>query len=149
MIYIGIDPGVTGGIAVIEKIGIVLNVLTMPSTPRDLLDALQPYYGVPSMAIVERVHSMPGQGHSGAFTFGRGVGRIETALAATRIPCVEVTPRTWQAAMSCLTGGNKNVSKHRAQQLFPNTPITHAIADALLLAEYGRRLEHGITRRRR
>jgi hypothetical protein len=42
--------------------------------------------------------------------------------------------------MSCLTKGDKNVTKSRAQELFPEVKVTHAIADALLIAEYGRRI---------
>ncbi len=44
----------------------------------------------------------------------------------------------WQKEMGCLTKGDKNVTKRRAQELFPTLKITHAIADALLIAEYGR-----------
>jgi hypothetical protein len=46
--------------------------------------------------------------------------------------------------MRCLTKGDKNVSKARAQELFPALKITHATADALLIAEYGRRLNLGL-----
>jgi hypothetical protein len=42
--------------------------------------------------------------------------------------------------MGCLTRGDKNVSKAKAQQLFPTMKITHAVADALLLAAYAQRL---------
>ena len=63
------------------------------------------------------------------------------ALCAATIPYEEVTPQKWQKALGCRTGGDKNVSKARAQALFPLQNITHAIADALLLAEYCRRLE--------
>jgi hypothetical protein len=38
-----------------------------------------------------------------------------------------------------MSAGNKNVTKTRAAQLFPGVKMTHAIADALLIAEYGRR----------
>jgi hypothetical protein len=41
--------------------------------------------------------------------------------------------------MGCLTKGDKNVSKSRAQELFPSIKVTHAIADALLIAEHNRR----------
>lgn len=41
--------------------------------------------------------------------------------------------------MGCLTKGDKNISKARAQQLFPTAKITHATADALLLAEWRRK----------
>jgi hypothetical protein len=40
--------------------------------------------------------------------------------------------------MQCLTKGDKNVSKAAAQRLWPKLKITHANADALLIAEYGR-----------
>jgi hypothetical protein len=43
--------------------------------------------------------------------------------------------------MGCLTGGDKNVSKNRALELFPEVDevkkITHATADALLIGKYG------------
>jgi hypothetical protein len=39
-----------------------------------------------------------------------------------------------------MSKGDKNVTKRRAQQLFPQLKVTHAIADALLIAEYGRRV---------
>ena len=41
--------------------------------------------------------------------------------------------------MKCLTKGDKNVSKRKAQELFPGLKITHKIADALVLAKYGQR----------
>jgi hypothetical protein len=41
--------------------------------------------------------------------------------------------------MGCLTKGDKNVSKKRAQELFPSIKCTHATSDALLIAEYGNR----------
>lgn len=46
--------------------------------------------------------------------------------------------------MGCLTNGDKNITKQRAQQLFPSAKVTHKIADALLLAEYCRRVHRGI-----
>jgi len=41
--------------------------------------------------------------------------------------------------LECLTGGNKNVSKAKAKELFPGTKFTHTTADATLIAEFGRR----------
>lgn len=138
MTYIGIDPGKNGGIAwcrdgkmAVEK---------MPETDTDLLELLRGISGEGEcMAILEKVHSMPGQGVTSSFTFGRGFGALRMALLACGIPLDMVTPQTWQKAMSCLTGGAKNVSKRRAQELFPSLKITHATADALLICEYARR----------
>lgn len=143
MLFAGLDPGVLGGIAIIDSTGVVVRVTQMPQTDRAILDVLT---GFPpersiSRACIELVHSRPGMSVRAMFTFGRGYGALQMALAALRIPYEEVTPRRWQGALGCLTGGDKNVSKARAQQLFPSIKCTHAIADALLIAEYCRRLE--------
>jgi hypothetical protein len=74
-----------------------------------------------------------------AFTFGRGYGGLLMALTALEIPFVDVSPQKWQGAIGCMTKGDKNVSKAKAQAMFPTIKITHAIADALLIAEWCRR----------
>jgi Holliday junction resolvasome RuvABC endonuclease subunit len=151
MIYIGIDPGVSGGLAILEADGSIVDVFAMPGTERDLLDAFNPF-AAPDLgpcpasaprahAMLERVYSSPQMGVASAFTFGKGYGALLMALTAARIPFNQVVPAKWQQVMGCRSRGDKNVTKQRAQQLFPDTKITHAIADALLLAEYGRRLE--------
>jgi hypothetical protein len=148
---IGIDPGVNGGIAwitdgkpCVEK---------MPDTLQDLWDLLcdikQGQGLSPGLrlsvavegckAYIEQVHSSPQMGVKSAFTFGQGYGRLEMALTAAGIPFERVRPQVWQKALQCLTKGDKNVSKRRAQELYPQIKITHATADALLIATYGTR----------
>ncbi|MCQ9208866.1 MAG: hypothetical protein NG712_05760, partial [Omnitrophica bacterium] len=85
------------------------------------------------------------QGVRSAFTFGKNMGWWEGVLVALQIPFQRVYPLKWQTFMSCRTGGNKNISKARAQELFPKIKVTHAIADALLIAEYGRRQSLTVT----
>jgi len=143
--FIGIDPGVSGGIAVLAESGAVVETHKMPATERDILDIFEalrvPYGVVGARALLERVSASPQMGVVSAFTFGRGVGRLEMALTAARIAFDYITFGKWQQIMCCRTGGDKNISKRRAQQLFPSLTITHAIADALLLAECCRRME--------
>ena len=65
----------------------------------------------------------------------------EMAIAKERqsgIPFEERVPAVWQQIMGCRTKGDKNVSKARAQQLFPQLNVTHAVADALLIASAAR-----------
>jgi crossover junction endodeoxyribonuclease RuvC len=157
MIYLGIDPGKSGGIAAIHDGSRIIHVWKMPATERDLLDLLAPYNQVPIVvrdplerpgpgviAMIEQVGVMPKQGIVSAFTFGKNVGALHMALAAARIPYDQVLPAKWQLVLGCRSGGDKNVTKRRAQQLFPTLTVTHAIADALLIAEYARRLHRGI-----
>ena len=89
--------------------------------------------------VIEKVASSPQMGVKSAFTFGRSLGVLEGCLAASGIPYAFVTPQKWQKAMCCLSKGDKNVTKAAAQRLYPNERITHATADALLLATYCRR----------
>lgn len=142
----GVDPGVRGGVAVLDSVGTVLfvqgfNPKMLRDDLRDLMREagrwLKSYNG--GVAYLEKVGYMPGDGGMGAFTFGRAYGSLEQSLLAQDIKVYDVLPILWQASMECLTGGNKNVSKRRALELFPAVPVTHNIADALLIAEFGRR----------
>jgi len=90
---------------------------------------------------MEKVHAFPKQGGSSIFKFGHNYGFVRASVMATLTPLIDVSPMKWQSALGCLTKGNKNVTKARAQQWFPKMKVTHGIADALLIAEYGRRIE--------
>ena len=142
---IGLDPGKSGSIAFIpNSTPSKAWAVKMPETLADLWDVLLDNWITNkdvsiAHACLEKVHSMPGQGVSSSFKFGQGFGHLEMALTAAKIPFTYVTPQKWQKELGCLTGGDKNVSKSRAQQLFPHIKCTHAISDALLIAEYGRR----------
>jgi len=110
----------------------------MPDTLQDLWELLRDIaVEGQCMAYLEQVHSSPQMGVVSSFTFGNGFGHLEMALTAAEIPFERVRPQVWQKAMGCMTKGDKNVSKRKAQELFPQIKVTHAIADALLIASYG------------
>jgi hypothetical protein len=142
MYIIGIDPGQNGGIARIVD-GESVAAWPMPKTERDIYDLIREQDRMAECNIrvyIERVHTMPGQGIASSGKFMQHYGFLRGVLVARVIPFEEVSPLKWQRAMCCLSGGDKNVTKGKAQQLFPHLRVTHAIADALLIAEYGRRL---------
>lgn len=144
MRFIGVDPGASGGMALIdnELHPSEPEAFKIPETERDLWQLfadLEPRQ-FPAFAVIEAVHSMPKQGVASSFKFGRSYGFLRCCLIASGVPFEEVTPKKWQKKLGCLSKGDKNVTKARAQQLFPLLKITHATADALLLAEYARRL---------
>jgi Holliday junction resolvasome RuvABC endonuclease subunit len=145
MITIGIDPGKSGGIAWIDETGKAC-VEKMPDTLKDLWELIDTirggYYRICNegcKAYIEQVSSSPQMGVVSAFTFGNGYGHLEMALTAAGIPFERVRPQAWQKAMGCMSKGNKNVTKRKAQELFPQIKVTHATADALLIATYGTR----------
>jgi len=145
LIAIGIDPGVNGGIAWTHENG--MRAEKMPDTMQGVWelithiinDSAMIYRHTEFKAYIEQVHSSPQMGVKSAFTFGNGFGHLEMALTAAGIPFERVRPQVWQKSMGCMTGGDKNVSKRKAQELFPHIKCTHATSDALLIAEFGRR----------
>lgn len=143
-ITIGIDPGANGGIAWIDYNGKAC-VEKMPDSLQDLWELICDITSHPKSSLdgrsykayVEQVSSSPQMGVVSAFSFGRGYGNLEMALTAAGIPFERVRPQVWQKALGCMTKGDKNVSKCKAQELFPSIKATHWSSDALLIAYYG------------
>jgi hypothetical protein len=141
---IGVDPGANGAIAWIDERGRAC-VEKMPDTLLDLWELIEDIQRsqvtwptkAPCKAYLEQVASSPQMGVVSAFSFGRGYGNLEMALTAAGIPFERVRPQVWQKALGCMTKGDKNITKRKAQELFPDIKITHATADALLIAQYG------------
>ena len=144
-LIIGIDPGEFGGISFLTDLGAI--VYPMPETALDIRELFRSTLrslDCEPFAYIERVHSSPQMGVKSAFTFGVGFGGVLATLGCLYVPFEQVTPQKWQKVMGCMSKGDKNVTKRRAQELFPNLKITHATADALLIGEYGRRLRAGL-----
>ena len=140
---IGIDPGGSGGIAIMR--GDQVEAHKMPKTARDLWYLLA---GLdPATCWIEKVHATPQQGVVSAFKFGYAAGVVHQAATCAGLRIEIVTPQKWQKHHGLIVKGRglgqddtskKNRNKAKAQELFPQLRITHAIADALLIAEYGR-----------
>lgn len=145
--YIGVDPGMSGGAAVVDDRGQIAKVfkfkgLTLHDLSKEFIDIKR---NLPvTAAVMEKVHSMPGQGVSSTFKFGQSFGQLEMILVGLQFPYDLVTPAKWMTKMRCKTGGDKNVSKAAAQRRWPKQKITHAIADALLIADYCRMIKKGL-----
>lgn len=144
-VFIGVDPGASGAIAVLDEDGKFIDVFKAGDAERDVEWKVSKYSGESSVcAMIERVHSMPKQGVASSFKFGQSYGFLRGILTANLIPFEEVQPAKWQQAMGCRTKGDKNVTKQKAGQLFPSVKVAHWNADALLIAEYCRRFHLGI-----
>lgn len=147
MKLIGIDPGLSGGIAVL---GNSLEIIThkIPETESDLYQ-LFASLGPPSKAIIEKVHAFPGQGVSSMFSFGQIYGFKRACLHAVGIPFDEVPPKTWQKELGIVFpkgtpyAERKKIAKMKAQQLYPGLVFPKECADALLILEFLRRREVG------
>ncbi len=148
MIYVGIDPGASGGIVAIGPDNHVLVHTKCPDTVHDLADIYRHICELPGRydscsikACIEAVHSMPGNSGRSMFTFGTNYGMHLGLLAANKIPYIKCTPSVWMkhyGSMPRDKKDRKNHIKQLAQQLYPDTdkPITLATSDAVLIAHY-------------
>ena len=102
MKYIGIDPGLNGGIAIIDQDNNVKLCVPMPVKNGEVdVRTLAVYIQnaikeSPTFAILEKVGAMPGQGVCAMFTFGQVVGEIKATLKMLKCPFEEVTPQKWK-----------------------------------------------------
>ena len=161
-VYIGIDPGVSGGISVIYSDGEVTS-RPMPENEYDIYSILNGtnldgpiHRPTPRFAVIEKVGGYiprhPGAAHGGQpgshmFKFGRNVGVLIGIMMALHIKFEEIPPQTWQKHYQLQQPQEKqhwkNTLKEEAQRLFPDLKVTLKTADSLLLAEYCRRMVLG------
>lgn len=155
-VFLGVDPGKSGGLAVILHDGAV-NTYKMPDDEPGVwklvglvtdgrLDHLR--------AMIEKVQGFIGHAQPGAamFKFGMGYGGLRMAMIGHGVSFSETAPVVWQRRLGIparTPKESKGEYKKRlclfARQLFPKytNRITLATCDALLLAEYAKRLYHG------
>jgi len=78
---------------------------------------MREYLMFADVCFIERVHAMPRQGVSSTFKFGHIYGFLRACIIENRARLREITPAKWQKALGCLSKGNKNVTKAKAQEL--------------------------------
>ncbi|MBK7023994.1 MAG: hypothetical protein IPH41_10970 [Sulfuritalea sp.] len=126
----------------------VFDMPTLPtSTGRRAIDAAALAellrQNAPAFCVVERVGARPGEGATGAFSFGHSFGSVLGVLAALRVPHAIVQPQVWKRAAGIPAGADKRVSIATAKQRLPDAAhhLTRVKddgrAEALLLAWYG------------
>ena len=145
-LFIGIDPGKSGGIACIdEKENFSFTVPYSDSALISLCsDAFN--FGREVICCLEKVGAMPGQGVVSMFSFGQSVGYIKGVLESFRIPYQEITPQKWKREFGLTS--DKAKSAEICGRLFPDVSLLatprckkphDGMAEALLMAEYARR----------
>jgi len=140
----GVDPGVSGAIAFFwPNHPKVVSVYDAPSIGKEIncpeLTALIKQYQ-PDVAIVEAVHSFPGQGVSSSFNFGCSFGMVRGVIAACGVPTHLVAPTKWKKHFNLTK--DKDLSRRLAIMLWPesehfNRKKDDGRAEAALLALYG------------
>lgn len=148
----GIDPGKTGGLAVISSQGALLRAERFDNQD-PLVVLASALHSYPSAVVtLEAVHAMPGQGVVSMFTFGVGVGQLQGYLRARGIVPSPVSPQAWQKVLPDGTGDSKALVRAFCEAaytldrfMFVGCRVPHQGAmDAAAMAEYGRRIHTGV-----
>ncbi len=161
--YIGIDPGVAGSLVALSSFGqssiiSVIGIQPCDASEADIWQWLCGFIGIQCRAVIEQQTPRP----TWVSTLNRSTilastcilygsyCQLRAMLTCAAIPFDQCPPKRWQSAIG-MSGrikgekerGWKNRLKTRAQQLFPKVKVTLADADALLIAEYCRRVYGG------
>jgi crossover junction endodeoxyribonuclease RuvC len=130
MKIIGIDPGLSGAIAVLEN-NKVLNIFDIPvmsegkKNKRQLNSALLVNLLKENInkeeevaVVVEQVNAMPGQGVTSMFNFGQTFGALKGICAALELPIFFVRPSKWKKYFE-LINSSKDASRTKAIEMYP------------------------------
>lgn len=150
MIHIGIDPGKSGSLCLLDS----NKGITFYDWPKDgdissyfskIQEDLEGSYQYISLAILEKVHAMPKQGVTSMFNFGENLGMWKAFLILTKIPHLIVPPQQWMKGLVTKSDGQdtKSAVKNVATRLFPKAELfgtkggyKDGRGDALLMAYY-------------
>ena len=153
MRIIGIDPGLSGAIAILEdsKIKELFDMPVMPDgkkNKRQLNSALLVKLIKNSIKnledtvmVVEQVNAMPGQGVTSMFNFGQTFGAIKGICAALGLPIFLVRPAKWKKHFE-LINSSKDASRTKAIEMYPSFSEQLSKkkdvnkSDAILIARY-------------
>lgn len=152
---LGIDPGLSGGLALYDIDDDRVICWRMPTATMLIrghkssrVDALELYKiahaaGAGTTPVfMEHVGGMPRQSAQRSFMFGCGVGTVTAALRIAGLEVQTVAPVTWKRFYG-LTGADKDASRRKAMELFPTSAHCFklkrddGVAEAALIAKYG------------
>jgi len=146
MLYVGIDPGLTGAWGMIDHHGCYWSCGDMHHNEDGILDTeriwdemCQAKDGMDTKVFIEKVHSMPKQGVSSTFKFGMAFGGALSLARRFKTEMVMVTPQLWKKTL--VLNSDKQQSLDMAREIFPQAPLHlkkhNGRAEALLIALYG------------
>jgi|TARA_B110001452_G_scaffold260586_1_gene258292 crossover junction endodeoxyribonuclease RuvC len=153
MRIIGIDPGLSGAIAILEdnKIKELFDMPVMPDGKKnkrqlnsallvklikDNIENLED-----TVMVVEQVNAMPGQGVTSMFNFGQTFGAIKGICAALGLPIFLVRPAKWKKHFD-LINSSKDASRTKTIEMYPSMSEQLSKkkdvnkSDAILIARY-------------
>ena len=149
----GIDPGLSGGLEILENNKVKemfdmpvmsdgkknkrqLNSAFLVQIVKDNIEDIED-----TVMVVEQVNAMPGQGVTSMFNFGQTFGAIKGICAALSLPIFFVRPAKWKKHFE-LINSSKDASRTKVIEMYPS--IAEKLSkkkdvnksDAILIARY-------------
>ena len=153
MRIIGIDPGLSGAIAILDN-NKIKELFDMPVMPDGKKNKRQLNCALlvklindniknldDTVMVVEQVNAMPGQGVTSMFNFGQTFGAIKGICAALGLPIFFVRPAKWKKHFE-LINSSKDASRTKAIEMYPSLSDQLSKkkdvnkSDAILIARY-------------
>ena len=155
MRIIGIDPGLSGGIAVLDDLKIY-DIFDMPIMSEgkknknqvngsqdynEIIKRIKQFEKNQIRVVIEHVSAMPGQGVTSMFNFGQSFGILKGICTAMQLPMYFVRPAKWKKYFN-LFNSEKDASRTRAIEIFPyfSSQLSRKKdsnkADAILIASF-------------
>ena len=144
--YIGIDPGASGGMSVIDEDG-VIRAFKCPDKVIDMSMIFDVAVGNTSADhvkfLMERVWARPNNSTRTAFTYGVNYGQWLGIAASHEIKMYTTLPNAWIKWVGCPKALPVKERKHwlrdKAKELYPELKkVTLATADAILITHYAK-----------
>lgn len=147
-IYIGVDPGKKGAMAIMgysNTTGERYMMKIIPFDPQEYIKMLKQFNG--ATVCIEQVHSLPREGVKSVWSFGQTYGWLLGVLDAVGLSYQTVPPNLWKKDFSLLRTEKKQ-SIEVCKRLFPGIELKRTdrcrndddnMADAALICEYARR----------
>ena len=153
MKILGIDPGLSGAIAILENKKVIslfdMPVMAEGKKNKKQLNSAQLVNIIKDntvekdevAVVVEQVNAMPGQGVTSMFNFGQTFGAIKGVCAALKLPIFFVRPSKWTKYFE-LINSSKDSSRTKAIEMYPSLSSQLAKkkdvnkSDAILIARF-------------
>ena len=113
MNILAIDPGMKGGIAILDTESNQMKAVPIPLVGKEIdyrmVHKTITFYE-PSIIVIEKVHAMPGQGVTYMFNFGLEYGALVALATVSTARVVLVTPQMWKKHVLAGTSKDKDAA---------------------------------------
>lgn len=150
MIYIGIDPGFYGGIAIlmpnkknyVYKMPIITHRNKKYLNLKEIKRILRYFEDKNTIIYIEQAHSMPHQGIVSTFRYGEGYGALQGIVCALNINYKLIPSQVWKKYFNLSSDKKKSIALvHKLYSKIEIKKSWDGIAEALLIAHYAKEIE--------